>query len=887
MSDIQKPESPPSNTTAERYAEHTPMMRQYLAIKDDYPHMLVFYRMGDFYELFMDDAIRAAKLLDITLTARGESGGRSIPMAGVPYHAAESYLARLIGRGESVAICEQMEAPGTTKGPVRREVVRVVTPGTVTDDALMDARRANLIVAVAPAKRAIGIAVLELARGDFAVTEVEDEAALAAELARLAPREIVVAENTSLDLAAAGIAISHRPPWLFDAVSARRKLEAFFDVAQLDAYGCADLPRAIAAAGALVDYVETTQQAALPHISSLRTYAITDTLVLDGSTRRNLEIDASATGDPRHSLVGLLDRCATTMGARALRRWLAEPQRQFDVLRHRHQAIDTLAGGAHADLHDQLREMPDVERIATRIALGSARPRDLSGLANALIALPTLKARLAALDAPLLAALDAQLDGVPDVAALLARAVVATPPVVVRDGGVIAPGYDETLDELRDLSANADGYLADLEARERERTGVDTLKVGYNRVHGYYIEMSRIHADKAPLDFQRRQTLKAVERYITPELKGFEDKVLSARERALAREKALYSELVAELAGHLPRLQAIAAGLSHLDVLCALTRCALDHHWVAPELVDEPGIDIRGGRHPVVEYFADAPFVANDTVLDDDCRLLLITGPNMGGKSTYMRQTALIVLLAHIGSFVPADSARIGPLDRIFTRIGAGDDLSAGQSTFMVEMSETAQILHHATAQSLVLLDEIGRGTSTYDGLALARAVAERLARHNQAYVLFATHYFELTQIVDQWPASHNAHFEVADYKSGGEERLVFLHAIRPGPASRSFGLQVASLAGVPKVVIRNAAKHLAELEAQSRAESGPQMGLFEPAPALVETPLAPDDALRDTLVALDCDDMTPREALAALYRLKLLAAQDNRGDTDSPTRKG
>ncbi|MFC3102818.1 DNA mismatch repair protein MutS [Salinisphaera aquimarina] len=862
--------SPTSSDAPEREdrAHHTPMMRQYLGIKDDYPHMLVFYRMGDFYELFMDDARRAAELLDITLTARGESGGRSIPMAGVPYHAAEQYLARLIARGESVAICEQMEAPGASKGPVRREVVRVVTPGTVTDDALLDARRANLIVALAPAKRAIGIAVLELARGDFAVTEVADETALAAELARLAPSEIVIAENSPLRLNVTDTAITERPAWLFDAVSARRRLEDFFEVAQLDAYGCADLPRAIAAAGALVDYVEATQRAALNHITSLRTYAITDTLVLDGPTRRNLEIEHSAAGDTRHSLVGLLDRCATSMGARALRRWLAEPLRNFDILRHRHQAIDTLARGAQTSLHNQLREIPDVERIATRIALASARPRDLSGLASALVALPGVKVELDVLDAPLLAALNEQLDPVPDVRALLERAVVATPPVVIRDGGVIARGYDATLDELRDLSANADGYLAELEAREKKRTGVETLKVGYNRVHGYYIEMGRAHADKAPLDYQRRQTLKAVERYITPELKGFEDKVLSARERALAREKALYAELVQSLAAYLSKLQAIAAGLAHLDVLCALTRCALDHRWVAPKLVDTPGIHISGGRHPVVEHFSDHPFVANDTELDDDCRLLLITGPNMGGKSTYMRQTALIVLLAHIGSFVPADSATIGPLDRIFTRIGAGDDLSAGQSTFMVEMSETAQILHHATDASLVLLDEIGRGTSTYDGLALARAVAERLARHNRAYTLFATHYFELTQIAEQWPASRNAHFEVADYKSGGEDKLVFLHAIRPGSASRSFGLQVASLAGVPKIVIRSAERHLAELESQSRAEAGPQMGLFE-TPADTREPAA--DALREALADIDCDDLSPREALAELYRLKNL----------------
>ncbi|RJS94439.1 DNA mismatch repair protein MutS [Salinisphaera sp. Q1T1-3] len=848
-----------------RHAQHTPMIRQYLAIKDEYAHMLVFYRMGDFYELFFDDARRAAELLDITLTARGESGGVSIPMAGVPYHSAESYLARLIARGESVAICEQMEAPGSTKGPVRREVVRVVTPGTVTDDALLDARQANLIVAVAPAKRAIGLATLELARGDLAVTEVADEAALAAELARLAPREIVVAEGSELAFDVPRAARTERPPWVFDAVSARRRLEQFFGVAQLDGFGCGDLPRAIAAAGALIDYVEATQHVALAHIASMRTYSITDTLILDAATRRNLEIERSATGDTRHSLIGLLDRCATPMGARALRRWVAEPTRDFNTLAHRHQAIETLMGGAWEGLTSKLRSMVDVERIATRIALATARPRDLSGLAGALAGLPAIKADLAVLDAPLLGGIDTALDPATDLASLLSRAIVDAPPVVVRDGGVIADGYDETLDELRGLSANADGYLAELEKRERERTGVETLKVGYNRVHGYYIEMGRAHAEKAPLDYQRRQTLKAVERYITPELKSFEDKVLSARERALAREKQIYADLVAELAGHLSRLQSIADGLARLDVLCGLARSALDNRWVAPELSHTPSIHISGGRHPVVEHFSDAPFVANDTTLDDETRLWLITGPNMGGKSTYMRQVALIVLMAHIGSFVPADSAVIGPLDRVFTRIGAGDDLSAGQSTFMVEMSETAQILHHATDRSLVLLDEIGRGTSTYDGLALARAVAERLAEHNQSYTLFATHYFELTRIAADWPATKNAHFEVADYATNGEQKLVFLHAIRPGPASRSFGLQVAELAGVPKKVVRRAQKHLSELERSTPETASPQLGLFEaPAPSEPEP-----DALREALETIDCDELSPREALARLYELK------------------
>ena len=866
----ESPSQQPNPVAADDRARHTPMMRQYLAVKDDYPQMLVFYRMGDFYELFFDDARRAAELLDITLTARGESGGRSIPMAGVPYHTVESYLARLIARGESVAICEQMEAPGATKGPVRREVVRVVTPGTVTDDALLDARRASLIVAVAPARRAIGLAVLELARGDLAVTEVADDQALAAELARLAPREIVFAENTTLAVATGDAALTERPAWVFDAVSARRKLEAFFQVAQLDGFGCATKPRAIAAAGALLDYVEATQHAALAHIGAMRTFGVADTLILDAATRRHLEIEQAAGGDPRHSLVGLLDRCVTAMGARGLRRWLAEPLRDFNALRHRHQAIDTLIHGGHADLHDHLRGIADIERIATRIALASARPRDLAGLRVGLAALPAIKTCLAGFDAPLLAELDTRIDPLTAVAERLARAIVDNPPVVLRDGGVIARGYDASLDELRGLSYNADDTLAELETRERQRTGVDTLKVGYNRVHGYYIEMGRTHADKAPADYRRRQTLKGVERYITPELKQFEDQVLSARERALAREKSLYAELVAELGAYLPPLQAIAAALAELDVLATLALCAIDYQWSAPTLTDTPGIAIQAGRHPVVERFAAEAFVANDVTLDDSQRLWLITGPNMGGKSTFMRQTALIVLLAHIGSFVPAETATIGPLDRIFTRIGAGDDLAGGQSTFMVEMSETAQILHHATERSLVLLDEIGRGTSTYDGLALARAIAERLVRHNRAYTLFATHYFELTQIADSWPASRNAHFEVAEYHSGGEQKLVFLHAIRQGPASRSFGLQVAALAGVPKPVIRQAKQHLDALEQQAAAGHGPQLGLFDPPPETAIEDNAPD-LLRAALAEIDGDELTPREALDVIYRLKAL----------------
>ncbi len=860
--------------------EHTPMMRQYLAVKADYPHMLVFYRMGDFYELFYDDAERAAQLLDITLTARGESAGERVPMAGVPFHAAEQYLARLLERGESVAICEQMEPPGEAKGPVRREVVRVVTPGTVTDEELLDARRANRIVAIAAAKRAIGIAVIELARGDFAVTEVADTAELDAELTRLSPSEIVIAEGSTPPADPTGT-VTEQPPWLFDAVSARRRLTEHFDVAGLDAFGCADLPRAIAAAGALLVYVGTTQQSALSHLQSMRTYRINDTLILDRATRRHLALHAEPENPQSPSLIGLLDHSTTAMGARGLRRWLAEPLTDFDALAARHQAVGALADWGTRDLGAAFAPMADVERIATRIAMASARPRDLAGLANTLARLPELKTQLAAIDSPYLSARDARIDPLSDLADYLKRAVIAEPPATIRDGGVIADGFDADLDEARDLTRHTDAYLNEFEARAREHSGVDSLKVGYNRVHGYYIEMGRTHADKAPPDFQRRQTLKQVERYITPELKQFEDKILSARERALAREKVCFEQIIAECGQYVDRLQTVATALADIDAIMALARAATEYGWRAPKLSAEPGIDIQGGRHPIVEHASRDSFVANDTRLDPNNRLLLITGPNMGGKSTYMRQTALIVVLAHIGSFVPAEHAAIGPIDRIFTRIGAGDDLAAGQSTFMVEMSETAHILHHATSHSLVLLDEIGRGTSTYDGLSLARAVGERLLHHNQSLTLFATHYFELTEAAEAWPHARNAHFEVAEYTADGEDRIVFLHAVRDGPASRSFGLQVAALAGLPKPVLKSARRTLERLEKNRPAEQTPQLGLFdhlEPSEEAVDAPGANSspDPIRETLAETDCDDLTPRQALDLIYRLAAMLDDQN-----------
>ncbi len=852
------------------------MMAQFLAIKAGYPDMLVFYRMGDFYELFFDDAKRTAALLNITLTQRGTSAGAPIPMAGVPYHAAEQYLARLIKRGESVAICEQMEAPGASKGPVKREVVRIVTPGTVTDEALLDARRATLLVAVARHKADFGIAALELARGDFSVMQVDNSEALHAELARLHPAELLFSEDTqdAPDLQRYTGAKA-RPPWHFDATSAQRKLLETFAVQSLKGYGCENLPTAIAAAGALLHYVQETQRAALPHISGIRTEAHDDALILDATTRRNLEIENSVSGRDDLTLVGVLDACATTMGGRALRRWAARPPRDHKILRARHQALSALhEGRTYADIHTLLSGIVDIERILARIALRSARPRDLTGLRAALETLPELQHLLTALDSPLLAQSANNISTHPQTASLLARAVRDEPPLLIRDGGVIRPGHDEKLDELTELASNADGFLRDLEARERKRTGVETLKVGYNRVHGFFIELSKIHSDKAPDNYTRRQTLKAVERYITPELKGFEDQVLSANERALAREKELYAQLLDTLAQALQALQTCAAGIAELDVLSNLAERAVSLELSAPELVDTPGINIVGGRHLVVEQVLESPFVANDVLLSDERRMLLITGPNMGGKSTYMRQTALIVLMAYMGSYVPAHSAVLGPVDRIFTRIGAGDDLVAGQSTFMVEMAETANILHHASAHSLVLLDEIGRGTSTYDGLALARACAEYLALNNQAFTLFATHYFELTAVAQALPGAANIHFDASEF---GEE-LVFLHAVKDGAASRSYGLQVAALAGVPREVLQAARGYLLELESQgvkhAPEKAAPQIPLFSERPPIPET--GRKNPLLVAVKKIDPDAFSPREALDELYRLKSIAqAQD------------
>ena len=841
------------------------MMRQYLAIKAEYPDMLVFYRMGDFYELFYDDAKRAAALLDITLTARGKSGGNPIPMAGVPYHAVEGYLAKLVRKGESVAICEQIGDPATSKGPVERKVTRVVTPGTLTDEALLSAERDNLVASVFGSGDAFGIAWMDLSAGRFRLTEAPDLEALQGEVERLRPAELIVDEDQKFEgVFGNRIRVTRRPPWHFEHDSATRLLCGQFGTRDLSGFGCDSFPVGVAAAGALLQYVTDTQKAALPHLQSIGVQLRDDAVIMDGPTRRNLELEESLSGHHQHTLAGVMDHCQTAMGSRLLRRWIQRPLRDTSILKARYQALDSMiSGGQIESLQEHLSGIGDVERILARVALRSARPRDLRGLSEALSRLPGLRQQLATIESPLLAELSNHVGEHKEQHRLLDKAIIEGPPMLIRDGGVIAEGYDGELDDLRGIAENADQYLLDLEQRERERTGIATLKLGYNRVHGYYIEISRMQADKAPVEYVRRQTLKSAERYITPELKEFEDKVLGARERALSREKLLYEQLLDLLHEVLGELQLCAAGLAELDVLACFAERAQSLGLTQPHISDSPCIEIEGGRHLVVEQVIDTPFIANDLSLDEQQRLLVITGPNMGGKSTYMRQTALIVILAHVGSFVPADKLRVGPVDRIFTRIGASDDLAGGRSTFMVEMTETATILNNATEQSLVLMDEIGRGTSTFDGLSLAWAAAHHMGEKTRAFTLFATHYFELTALAQELPGCGNVHLDATEH----EGQLVFLHSVKPGPANQSYGLQVASLAGVPGDVIRRARSYLKTLESQQAAQANNPQGQLD---FRVEEP-AVVDPMREAIEALDPDSMSPREALDALYKLKKL----------------
>ncbi|MEZ5498610.1 MAG: DNA mismatch repair protein MutS [Steroidobacteraceae bacterium] len=852
-------------------ASHTPMMQQYLRIKAQFPDTLLLYRMGDFYELFYDDARQAARLLDITLTRRGQSAGEAIPMAGVPVQALESYLARLVRKGQSAAICEQVGEVGKGKGPVERRVVRVVTPGTLTDAALLEERREALLMALCRDGERFGLAWLDLAAGRFTVLEHSGPGSLAAELERLRPAEMLVAEGNGLEsVGPRDCVVRQRPPWHFDFASASRMLSEQLQARDLQGFGADELRLAVSAAGALLQYVRDTQKAAVPHIRALQVEERSDALEIDATTRRNLEIDASLSGNEDATLFAILDATRTAMGSRNLRRWLNRPLTDQRLLRERYQAIGELQRViTDPELGNALQEIGDIERILARVALGSARPRDLTQLRHALETLPALHAALATLDSPLLTRLAndaghhrAQLE-------LLRTAIAPEPSAQLRDGQVIAEGFDAELDEARRLAGDTDSYLMDLEKRERERSGLSSLKLGYNRVQGFYIEVSRTQADEVPQDYQRRQTVRSAERFITPELKSFEDRVLGARERAQAREAVLYQQVLADLAADLAALQQGAAAIAAIDTLAAFAERAHRLNWCAPELIGEPCLGIDAGRHPVVERFSDVEFVANDVDLNDRRRMLIITGPNMGGKSTYMRQTALIVILAHVGSFVPARRARLGPFDRIFSRIGAADDLAGGRSTFMVEMTETANILNNATARSLVLMDEIGRGTSTFDGLSLAWASARHVARELRAFTLFATHYFELTSLAGELDNCVNVHLDATEHRDG----IVFMHSVREGPANRSYGLAVARLAGVPWQVIDSAKGYLDELERERAAPPG------DPRQAALPLFVAADPAsgaVLEKLAGIEPDQLTPRDALQWLYALKALAQGRN-----------
>jgi DNA mismatch repair protein MutS len=854
-------------TSSEIDKAHTPMMQQYLRIKAQHPDTLLFYRMGDFYELFYDDARLAAGLLDIALTSRGQSAGSPIPMAGVPVQSVDAYLNRLVRRGQSVAICEQIGDPGQTRGPMERRVVRVVTPGTLTDDALLDQRRESLLAALLTERNRFGLAWLELSSGRFTVLQSDEPGAIEAELERLRPAELLLAEDQARDILALcrqQPVVRTRAPWHFELASASRMLTDQLGTLDLRGFGVDELPLAIRAAGALLQYVRDTQKAALPHIRAMRVEERADSLGLDAATRRNLELDSSLSGNEAATLFSVLDSSVTAMGTRALRRWLNRPIRSQPVLRERYHAIAALAESrSYEPLREQLRDIGDLERILARVALRSARPRDLLQLRASLAAAPGLRATLARFDSPLLIGLQRQVGEHAGERSVLERSIAAEPSQLLRDGGVIAAGYDASLDELRLIAGNTDGFLLELERRERERTGIANLKLGYNRVQGFYIEVSRLQAERVPSDYLRRQTVKSAERFVTPELKSFEDKVLGARERSLAREKELYEQLLSVLIEALPALQQTADALATLDALAALAQRAATLGWTEPTLVAESRLTIEAARHPVVERFIDAPFVPNDLAMHERRRMLIITGPNMGGKSTYMRSIALVVVLAHLGSFVPAARAEIGPIDRIFTRIGAADDLAGGRSTFMVEMTETANILHNASAHSLVLMDEIGRGTSTFDGLSLAYAVARHMAERLRACTLFATHYFELTSLPGEIDGCVNVHLDATEHG----DSLVFLHAVRDGPANRSFGLQVAQLAGVPREIIAQARRYMAQLEAAAAPAALPLFAA--PAPA-ARAPA--HDELRARIAALEPDELSPRRALELLYELRQLA---------------
>ncbi|MCM2309243.1 MAG: DNA mismatch repair protein MutS [Sulfuritalea sp.] len=852
--------------TAADLAAHTPVMQQWLRAKAEHADKLLFFRMGDFYELFYEDAQQAARLLDITLTARGQSAGKPIAMAGIPYHAVDGYLAKLVKLGVSVAICEQIGDPALAKGPVERAVTRIVTPGTLTDANLLDDRSDSLLLALIIDRQRAGLAWLNLANGDLRLLETSLDA-LPAHLERLRPAELLLPDALRSGVPEHRAVSQHLPDWHFDARAAANALAEHFGTRDLAGFGVHDEELGLAAAGALYRYAQATQLQALAHVTQLTVEHEGAFLRLDAATRRNLEISETLRGEAAPTLLSLLDNCATSMGSRWLRHCLHHPLTERGIPRARHEAVAALIGdagnGPFAALAKALSGFADIDRITARIALKSARPRDLSSLRDSLARLDGIRSIVGAGDsAPRLAELAGALTTPQACVSLLTQAVAIEPSALIREGGVVAPGYNADLDELRAIQHNCGAFLIELEARERERSGIANLKVEYNKVHGFYIEVTHANVEKIPEDYRRRQTLKNAERYITPELKAFEDKALSANERALALERQLWDELLGALAIHIPVLQRIARAIAELDGLTAFATAAVRHDYRQPEFCNEAAIEIDSGRHPVVERQIDS-FIANDTRLSPARRMLLITGPNMGGKSTYMRQAALIVLLAHCGSFVPAALCRLGPIDAIYTRIGASDDLASGRSTFMVEMTEAAAILNGATDKSLVLMDEIGRGTSTFDGVALAFAIARHLIDKNRAWTLFSTHYFELTRLAQDYPVCANVHLDAVEHG----HKIVFLHAVEEGPASQSYGVQVAALAGMPSAVVREARRRLTLLE-NREVGSLTQPDLFASAPPLPEPPHPALDALRD----VNPDELSPREALEKLYQLARLA---------------
>jgi DNA mismatch repair protein MutS len=856
-------------------SSHTPMMQQYLALKSDHPSILLFYRMGDFYELFFDDAKKAAALLDISLTKRGQSAGQPIPMAGVPYHAVEGYLARLVQLGESVAICEQIGDPATSKGPVERKVVRIVTPGTVTDEALLNERQDNLLCAVFEQRGQFGLAQLDLSAGRFLINQVASSSDLTALLQRLNPAELLYPELFNQPaLLQQRKGSRRRPEWEFELATAKRLLCQQFGTKDLLSFGVDEAPVALMAAGCLMQYVKDTQRASLPHIRAIALERADDYIVLDAATRRSLELTQNLSGGYDNTLASVLDRNQTAMGSRLLKRWIHAPLRNQANVNARLETVQELTDDVES-LQPALKNIGDIERVIARLALRSARPRDFARLRQALAQLPALQQDLCFATTPLLQQIARDSEPLPKLQQLLTEAIVEAPPVLIRDGGVIADGYNSELDHFRALATGATDYLAELELRERERTGITSLKVGFNRVHGYYIETGRSSDSKVPPEYIRRQTLKNNERYIIPELKEYEDKVLGSQSQALALEKQLYEQLFEQISPYLSQLQQLAQALAELDVLCTFAERALNLNYCRPQLQSQPGITLEQGRHPVVEQVLTEPFIANPLNLNASRRMLMVTGPNMGGKSTYMRQTALITLMAYIGCYVPADSAVLGPVDRIFTRIGASDDLASGRSTFMVEMSETATILHHATEYSLVLMDEIGRGTSTYDGLSLAWACADYLATRIKALTLFATHYFELTELAATLDGVVNVHLDAVEH---GDD-IVFMHHVQDGAASKSFGLQVAQLAGVPKAVINQARQKLSQLELQGREQLHPLAAADTPITAQTNSarqpeqqqqlPLMPaEHPLLRQLAAINPDELSARQALDLLYQL-------------------